>query len=281
MVLVFLVYSPYSYSRDVYGQTGNAAASGLSWTMAGVLPEQAGLRVSDIIYRYRTQKDVNADMLVYVQNESAVAPGYVFRSVDDWSGIPGNTINKLVPVGLLPLEVWGSGSIQVDGEGQVLDPLVVYNYQYDPCFDPQSSPSCPGYVPEYAPEPIDPLQYVKDPLEDELILAELEKKPPEEDEEDEEDSRRMQAMLMQMERLETMLGGVNAKLVTAEAQIQYEELLSLNFIPTTYTRQLKGGSYEDSIKYADTEIPTNKRATRVGLAQELLHQEMVNSQYER
>ena len=45
----------------------------------------------------------------------------------------------------LSAELWGPGSIEVDGEGTVEDASVVYSYRYDTCFDPQSDPSCLGY----------------------------------------------------------------------------------------------------------------------------------------
>lgn len=278
----FLVYSPYSYSNEVYGQTTNAAANGLNWVMPSILPEQAGLRVSDVIYRYTTVKNRLDDMVVSVQNENAVAPGYVFRSVDDWSGLPGNRINKVIPVDLIPLEMWGNGSIEIEGEGQVVDPFVIYNYRYDPCFDPQADPSCPGYIPEYLPEPVDPLDLIYDPLEDEIIQAELEKETKKEDEEEkEEDSKRMQALLLEMEKLENLLGGVNAKLENAEAALMYSKLITLSALPSSYSRQLRGGTYNDVLQYNKKQLPPNLRARRVGLAQELLHQEMVNSQYKR
>lgn len=281
MVVALLAYLPhYSYSNEVYGQTTNAAANGLNWVMPSILPEQAGLRVSDVIYRYTTVKDRSDDMVVSVQNENAVAPGYVFRSIDDWSGLPGNKINKVIPVDLIPIELWGNGSIEIEGKGQVVDPFVIYNYRYDPCYDPQADPSCPGYIPEYLPEPVNPLDLIDDPLEDELIQAELEKETEKGDEEeDEEDSQRMQALLLEMERLENLLGGVNAQLESAQAALILQELINMSALPVSYSKQLRGGTYEDTLQYDTRRVPSNLKARRVGLAQELLHQEMVNSQY--
>ena len=43
-------------------------------------------------------------MRVYVQNENPIDGGYTFRSVDDWTGIPGNTINKVIPMAQVPIE---------------------------------------------------------------------------------------------------------------------------------------------------------------------------------
>ena len=134
--------------------------------MTNILPQQAGLTVGSVIYRYRAVKDPESDMIVYVQNENALGNGYIFREADDWSGLSGNSIYKVVPVGAIPLEYWGDGSIEIDGDGSVQDPSVVYTYQYDPCFDPQSDPDCTGYEIQYDLEDIIPVVDFKDPLED-------------------------------------------------------------------------------------------------------------------
>lgn len=281
MAAVLLFYCSHSYSDTVYGQTQNAAANGLTWGMRGVLPQQSGLTVSGVIYRYTAVKDPNSDMLVHVQNEDAQGPGYIFRETDDWSGRPGNTINKLVPVSNILLERWGDGSIEVEGEGSVENAAVVYNYQYDPCFDPQSNPACPGYRAEVLVEIMDPTQYIKDPLDDELIMDELEKRPPSKDEDEEEEDRKaMKEKQEKLQELEVLLGGINSALVNEQARIKHNQLMALNFIPTTYQASLPGGKYEETLSYPQTELPKSQRGARVGLAQELLHQKMVDAQYE-
>lgn len=175
-----------SYSNEtVYGTSGNAAANGFTWSMQNVLPQQAGLTVGNVFYRYTTVKDPADNFLVAVQNEDASGDGYIFRSVDDWSGLPGNTINKLVSVGDIPIERWGNGSIETSGEGIVTNQSIFYTYQYDPCFDPQSDPSCPGYLPEIPKE-----VFVYDPLQDDLILEELSKESYRENEEEKERQRK-------------------------------------------------------------------------------------------
>lgn len=75
--------------------------------MTNVLPQQLGLTVNSVIYRYTTEKNTEDDMLVHVQNENLLGNGYIFRSTDDWSGLPGNTINKTVPVGAIGIDYWG------------------------------------------------------------------------------------------------------------------------------------------------------------------------------
>ena len=148
LVAALASYSSSSYSEIVFGQTSNAADFGYNWVMRNVLPQQAGLEVTGVIYRYVAVKDPESDMIVYVQNEDAQNEGeYIFREADDWSGRPGNSIFKLVPTENILIDRWGDGSIEVEGEGSVEDATVVYNYRFDPCFDPQSDPSCPDYVP--------------------------------------------------------------------------------------------------------------------------------------
>lgn len=277
---MLLACSSYSYSEEIFGTTQNAAAQALQWTMTEVLPQQAGLTVSNVIYTYTSVKKTEDDMLVHVQNQNAQAPGLIFRETDDWSGIPGNTINKVVPVQNIPLELWGDGSIEVEGVGQVTDASVVYSFQYEPCFDPQSDPTCPGYK-----DPFDMMMEevkVFDPMDDTFIQDELDRKAVM-DEEDEEDRQRRKIMAegKREDNLERTLSIVNTALMTTEAQLKAAELMAMNFIPQTYYQAIPDTKYEETVVLRDSEIPDNKRGRRVGLAQQLLHEEMVSSQYEK
>jgi hypothetical protein len=278
--LVLLACSSYSYSEEIFGTTQNAAAQALQWTMTEVLPQQAGLTVSNVIYTYTSVKKTEDDMLVHVQNQNAQAPGLIFRETDNWSGIPGNTINKVVPVQNIPLELWGDGSIEVEGVGQVTDASVFYSFQYEPCFDPQSDPTCPGYK-----DPFDMMMEevkVFDPMDDTFIQDELDRKAVM-DEEDEEDRQRRKIMAegKREDNLERTLSIVNTALMTTEAQLKAAELMAMNFIPQTYYQAIPDTKYEETVVLRDSEIPDNKRGRRVGLAQQLLHEEMVSSQYEK
>lgn len=277
---MLLACSSYSYSEEIFGTTQNAAAQALQWTMTEVLPQQAGLTVSNVIYTYTSVKKIEDDMLVHVQNQNAQAPGLIFRETDDWSGIPGNTINKVVPVQNIPLELWGDGSIEVEGVGQVTDASVVYSFQYEPCFDPQSDPTCPGYK-----DPFDMMMEevkVFDPMDDTFIQDELDRKAVM-DEEDEEDRQRRKIMAegKREDNLERTLSIVNTALMTTEAQLKAAELMAMNFIPQTYYQAIPDTKYEETVVLKGGEIPDNKRGRRVGLAQQLLHEEMVSSQYEK
>ena len=49
--------------------------------MSQILPQQAGLQVNNVFYRYTTIKDEEDEMVVYVQNENAQGDGYIFREI--------------------------------------------------------------------------------------------------------------------------------------------------------------------------------------------------------
>lgn len=265
--------APYSYSEIIYGESGTTA---YNWVMQNVLPQQAGLTVGNVIYRYTAVKNIEDDMLVHVSNEDALGDGYIFRETDDWSGLEGNKIYKVIPVGAIPLERWGDGSIEVEGEGSVVDPSVVYTYQYDPCFDPQSDPTCPGYKIPYDPSLIPEVEF-NDPLQDEFVLAEMEKQAKLDEEEEYERKQRNKKIKVNLEK---MLGGVNASAMDAQASLTEQALFAMNYIPRSYTGSLKGGVYADTVVLVDGKLPDNKKAKRVGLAQQLLHEEMVEAQYD-
>jgi len=75
--------------------------------MSNILPDQAGLEINGLVYQYTAVKDPETDMIVYVQNEYADGNGYIFRNADDWSGLPGNTINKAFVFPNLSADFWG------------------------------------------------------------------------------------------------------------------------------------------------------------------------------
>jgi len=250
--------------------------------MSNILPQATGLTVNNVIYRYTTEKDPEADMLVHVQNENAQGNGYIFRSTDDWSGLPGNTIKKTIPVGGIGIDFWGDGSIEVEGFGTVLDPEVYYTYQYVPCDNPQSDPECPGYI--------DPLTLIQEPEIDtsseEYIQAELDRetnmKAQKEEEEKEEREKFAKATEKKVrDSLEKMLGlSLGASLQEAQDTLMHNALVSTNYLPRGYFGQIKGGEYPDAEMLKDSDLPDNANGRRVNFAQQLLHQKMVQSQYD-
>lgn len=279
--MLLVSYSSYSYSETVNGTTGNAADIGYNWVMQNILPQQAGLEVTGIFYQYTAVKDPNSDMVVYVQNEDAQNQGqYIFREVDDWSQKPGRTIRKLLPQPNVLIDRWGDGSIEVEGEGTVEDALVAYDYRYDPCFDPQSDPSCPDYVQPIPDIPEVDLTALYE-QEDRFIQESEDNKKVDKDEEEEKERDRKKAVLQKKrERLEIALGGINSELLTENAQEKHSQLMALSIIPTTYINaSIDGGSYEEPFVLKDKNLPDNKSGRRAGLMQQLLHEQMVEQQY--
>ena len=293
MALVFWAHSSYSESITPYGgQTGNAAAGGLTWSMGSVLPEPPGLSINGVIYNYTIRKNVDDSVTVNVQNENALGPGYIFRETDEWlpGSLDGTEINKVVPVNPdIHRSHWGDGSIAVDGNGSVDNPTVLYTYTVDPCYDPQFDPNCPGYevqVPDIYQVNLDDIY---NPLEDENIdfdrttdleltetedEEELSEEELAEKEEEEEEERAM--------RLEDALAEAGRSIMFANALAQSQMLAAANAatnMNTYYSRTIPGGTYKDNVVLVDKQLPENRRGLRNGLAQQLLHQQMVESQY--
>lgn len=278
-----LAYSSYSLSEEaIYGSSANAAQDTLNWVMRNVLPQQAGLAVNGVVYRYTTIKETEDAMVVSVQNENALGTGYIFREVDDWTGLEGNTISKAVPVSNIDISYWGDGSIDWTGNGQVVDQSVIYTYFYEPCFDPQSNPTCEGYVDPFADtwtavevSNQEEQEMIQDALDRETML-----KAQEEEEEEEERKAIIKRRKQESEeRLEVLLGFVDTGLLSQEQIIKHELLKATNFLPTNYFKGVRGGDYKDTVVLVDSKIPNNKKGMRVGLATELLHQKIVDSQW--
>ena len=284
MALGLLVCSSYSYSEEaIYGSTANAAQDTLNWVMRNILPQQAGLAVNGVVYRYTTIKETEDAMVVSVQNENARGTGYIFRETDDWTGLPSNTISKAIPINNIDISYWGDGSIDWTGNGQVIDQSVIYTYYYEPCIDPQSNPSCDGYV--------DPYSVVEDAMtsnesEQEIIQAELDRKAQrkiqieEEEEEERKKIARRKREELREESLEKLLGVVNTTLLSQEQLMKHELLKASNYLPQIYFADVKGGAYKDVPMLVDKKLPDNSKSRRASLASQLLHQEMVDLQYE-
>ena len=280
--MLSLVLSPsYSYSEPYYyGASGNAASTALSWGMPSVLPDIAGLDINGLLYRYTTVKNPEDDMKVHVGNHNANGDGYTFRETDDWSGVPGNTIVKSFSLSNIPSAKWGTGFIEVEGEGTVEDATVIYSYRVDRCYDPQSDPSCAGYV---KPVPDIPEVEIYDALEDESVLnaidTETEFKYDEDgnridDEEEEEENTRIEMGLT---------ASANA-LTLFKNQGQDDIILAINLqtnINMYYNTKINGGTLSDATQLQDGELLDNKKALRNNLAQQLLHEQMVDMQYNK
>ena len=291
MPLVGLAFSlpSYSYSDTTpyYGTTGNAALGGNTWSMDNVLPSPPGLDINGVIYNYTIQKNVDDSVNVHVQNENANGTGYVFRETDEWQpgSLGGTEIRKVVPViPNIPRQAWGDGSIEVEGPGSVEDPTVVYSYKVDPCYDPQFNPSCPGYEPVIPDIPEVDVTSLYNALDDESVqiaMTETDNDIYEEEEqaEVEEESEEKEEM-----RLEAALAAVDNSEMFANAFAQAQILASINNaiqMNNYYAANIPGGVYKETQVLVDRKIDDNKQGLRNGLAQQLLHEEMVGMQYNK
>ncbi len=270
----------YSFSNPVtYGATGNAAQNGFNWVMSQVLPDAAGLSVNGVVYQYTAVKETEDDMIVYVQNENAEGNGYIFREVDDWSGLPGETINKLVAVNNVPITAWGDGSIEIEGKGSVEDPNVIYTYKIDPCYDAQADPSCPGYVPPLDTQEMEPVE-IYDALKDQAVLQATEETDPELYDRDKKRQRDVEENAENP--LEAALAAVDNALTLA-ADVSQEAMMAdmarIDTFTPYYQASIAGGIYRETVSLPKTDMPDNKAALRNNLAQQLLHEKMVQSQY--
>ena len=132
----------YSYSNYYFGSTNNAVGTQNTWDMTNVLPDLYNLKVNGVYYTYTPVKEQQDAMKVHVSNLNPNG-GYTFRETDDWSGKPGGIpIIKTIGLDYIPRELWGDGSIEVEGTGSVTDARVVYSYRYEEgCANPLDKPT--------------------------------------------------------------------------------------------------------------------------------------------
>jgi hypothetical protein len=256
--------------------------------MDSILPSIGGVDINGLLYRYTTVKDPDADMKVHVSNRNANGDGYTFRETDDWSGVPGNTIVKSFPLSNIPASNWGTGSIEVEGEGTVKDAVVIYSYRLDKCYDPQVDPTCAGYVKPIPkiPEPIEyptmPNVVVYNSLEDEAVKDTLESDDFEY--EDEDNERRESEEEDTESRIEMGLTASENALTLFKTQSQSAMIVAINKqtnINMYYNAQINGGTINDAAGLKDGTISDNKKALRNNLAQQLLHEKMIDLQYNK
>jgi len=288
-LLVVWVFLPcYSYSESItpyYGTTPNAADNTYQWVMDNILPEPPGLDINGVFYSYTPQKITEDDFKVTVGNKNANNTDDIWSDTEDWSGNPGGIeVRKVIGLPNVPREAWGDGYIVTEGTGTVNDATVIYSYKVDPCFDPQFDPNCPGYVAPLPPPP--PEIEIYDATEDEnvvlnddqksLIDANEEQLDKEKEEEEEEAKERLRKY-----RLEQALAAADASALFADnLRIQQmneaqQAVVDLQYVSAT----IPGGVYKEEVVLKDKEITDNKQGLRNGLAQQLLHEKMVEMQY--
>jgi len=245
--------------------------------MGSVFPSVPGLDVNGLIYRYTTIKNTEDNMKVHVGNLNAEGEGYIFRETDDWSGLPGNTITKSFSVGNTPSAAWGAGSIEVEGQGSVDNASVIYSYRVDECYDPQLNPGCAGYV-----EPVPPVVevVVYDALDDDSVTSALDNDT--EFKYDSDGNRIVDEEDEEKNNLEKGLSATENALTLFKTQGQADLIMAINLqtnIAMYYNSSINGGVYKDNNTLADSKLPDNPKAFRNHLAQQLLHEELMQLQY--
>jgi hypothetical protein len=278
--VVWVAFCSSSYSNGIVsGTTNNAAANGLNWSMSGVLPGETGLIVNGMIYRYTTEKVTEDDMKVHIRNEDTLSNEYIFSNTDDWSGGPGGTINKVVPVDRISGTRFGDGEIAIEGDGNVKNPIVTYSYQFDPCAVVLSDPSCPGYAEALAAllaeqALLNPTEMeIENPYDNKEIQNVLDN----EVEIEEEFETTENAESKEENSLDTnsaMLDKYAGQLDLMEAYSVQEQGLNQYYIVN-----IPGGIYEETIKLEPNQLADNNRALR-NFASDTLHRRIVRSQYE-
>ena len=274
---MFLALPFNAHSEYLYGITGNMAGAGHTWGMSNIGPSSnRGLRINGVYYQYTPVKNTEDDMLVHVRNKR-IGGGYIFSETDDWSGLPGGIpITKGFTVDNLPIELWGDGSISVEGTGSVTDANVVYSYKYNnDCLSPLSDPSCPGYMDAVLAMADDYDATGYNPLDDKNITSTLEEQAEAdkiEEEEEREDSGKLERILSSVDN------SILASNILAQDLLMSAMTRSVAIDPY-YEKKLSGGEYKEKIVLIGGELPDNKRGARVNLSQQLLHTEMVGMQY--
>lgn len=255
--------------------------------MNGVIPDYSApnvsLQINGVTYYYVMTKDAGEDATVYVRNEDKVNGGYVFEEIDDWSGLPGNSIQKFFRFPGSDATLWGDGEIAVDGNGTVSDASVIYLYRMDIgeeqiiCTNPLANPQCPGYM-DALYKYLASLENVSvdDPYYDEWVQYQLEQEielkdekivREEEVQDDFEERFRLNSEIPELIDVSVQnkifLQLMNQSFIEPYINIDYPDTLIL----------------EDSIVIEDKNLPDNNRALRQ-LASDAKHKLMIRSQYE-
>lgn len=254
--------------------------------MGTVLPDSsapyASVDINGLTYRYTMEKDPTSDAKVHVRNEDPINGGYVFEETDDWSQLPGGNIRKYFRFPWSSSIHWGDGEFALEGEGEIKDPVILYNYRLDideqmmKCMNPLADPSCPGFAEALA-EYLKNLQEpsADDPFYDEWVQANLSlnEEPEQEEVEAQEEPEE--------EGIEDLNGDVTLDKLNSDDQSKMlAKLTNVEILQSYYVFDIEGGEYKDTVVLQDNIITDNRRALR-NLASDANHRKMVRSQYDR
>ena len=284
LLVAWACWPSYSYSESItpyFGTTGNAAADqAMQWAMGNVLPEPPGVSVNGVFYSYTPDKVTEDDFKVTIGNKG------IWSDTEDWSGHPGGIeVRKVIGLPNVPKEAWGDGYITTEGTGTVENATVIYSYKVNPCYNPQFDPNCPGYVtptPPVVEVTIEIYDATKDEninlsSEEQVLLQENEEQLDREKEEEENEAEER----LRKYRLEKAMAAIDASAMFAENQkIQQMNQAMQSVVDVAYvSATIAGGNYKETVTLVDNKIDDNKQGLRNGLAQQLLHEEMIQMQY--
>ena len=272
-----------SYSFDyIYGATPNAALLGNTWQMntdvLGIHGKD-GMDISQVIYQYEVEKDLSSDLVVTVGNKKSDSDNYLWSDTENWSQKHGVKIRKVVNIGYTPIAAFGEGSITKTGDGTVKDPVVLYLYRFDACFDPQSSASCDGYQ---TPIPKIPEIKLYDYADDESVKVATKETDSDLYDDKEEQIEESEQDQEEEERLELAFFNADHALMLTNDMTQDAMIYTMNSavdMTAYYIAQIPSNVYRETVSIEDKGISDNKKAWR-SLSQDKRHYQLVKEQYE-
>ena len=279
-VLSLLLFYSSSIQAYSFGYTPNVAINGLQWSMTPTYLGAdgiGGMDISGVTYKYTPIKVKEDDYIVTLENDK-VGGGYVFQDVQDWSQREGGTeVRRTIALPYTPLAVFGAGRLKEEGTGSIENADVRYIYRFDPCFDPQSDPNCPGYKKPKPPPLPDIPDY--DALQDESVAiaqAETDKKllddeQAEKEEEEEEEEESLEFMLADVENALTIANEIAQSVIL-------QQLNNVTNLTNYYVSTIPDNYYPDAVALQGGTIVDNRRALR-SLSQDARMNEMIEEQY--
>ena len=279
-VLSLLLFCSSSIQAYSFGYTPNVAISGLEWTMTPTYLGAngiGGMDISGVTYKYTPIKVKEDNYIVTLENDK-VGGGYVFQDVQDWSQREGGIeVRRTIALPYTPLAVFGAGRLKEEGTGSIEGADVRYIYRFDPCFDPQSDPNCPGYKKPKPP----PLPEIPDydALQDESVAiaqAETDRKlldneQADKEEEEEEDEESLEFMLADVENAIAMANEISQSVIL-------QQLNQVTNLTNYYVSTIPDNYYPDAVALQGGTIVDNRRALR-SLSQDARMNEMIEEQY--
>lgn len=255
--------------------------------MLNVLPPESGLTVEGVFHKYTLSKDNDTDATVSITNKRVDGNGYIYEYTDNWNKLGGNTKIKYDPIPSTLGTLFGDGEIKVEGDGELSDVVVHYQFKYDTCHMPLKDPDCPEYeeaLYKYLLDNdlINNEPEIDDPYYDEWVQFQLDLKA-EEQEEQEKNSNEEE----NEEELEEELSIEDVLSITTTAEQianpsqqleMMEKLVASGKLDVYLAKEIDGGTYEETIKLDGGKITDNRRVLR-SLQQDKLHNQIVRSQY--